>query len=265
MSETPKQGELYRRACKSLGKSSPDPDSEMRRDADIAHLRLEIRDAGAELVLILGNDDNQLLIPEFKRGEKEGLWYYVVDRVLKVKGYEFCGCPWIRDYPFAYKYWVAPDSKEELYINDWQLGPPLLINKKNQLEEISDLESYLRGKMSIIDSLEKMAAKVKNMKRSIWLIHEPPAYLGFDHCATGAKVGSPLVLNFISEKQPLLTIHGHIHEAPKYNGGIWADRIGYTTSIQAGQLDHKLCFVTFELDENKIVNYCHSVYGRSHL
>lgn len=225
----------------------------------------KIRDAGAELVLILGNDDNQLLVPEFKRGEKEGLWYYVADRIRKVKGYEFCGCPWIRDYPFAYKYWVAPDSKEELAINDWQMGPPLLINRKNKLEEITDLESYLRGKMSIIESLEKMAAKVKNMKRSIWLIHEPPAYLGFDHCATGEKVGSPLVLNFISEKQPLLTIHGHIHEAPKYNGGIWADRIGYTTCIQAGQLDHKLCYVMFELDDNQIVSYSHSVYGRSHI
>ena len=225
----------------------------------------KIRDAGAELVLILGNDDNQLLVPEFIRGEKEGLWYYVADRVRKVKGYEFCGCPWIRDYPFAYKYWVAPDTKEELYINDWQLGPPLLIDQKNKLKEIPDLESYLRGKMSIIDSLEKMAAKVKNMKRSIWLIHEPPAYLGFDHCATGAKVGSPIVLNFISEKQPLLTIHGHIHEAPKYNGGIWSDRVGSTTCIQAGQLDHKLCYVTFELGEDKIVDFNHSVYGRSHL
>ena len=133
------------------------------------------------------------------------------------------------------------------------------------LEEIPDLESYLLGKMSIIESLEKMAAKVKNMKRSIWLIHEPPAYLGFDHCASGAKVGSPLVLNFISQKQPLLTIHGHIHEAPKYNGGIWAGRIGYTTCIQAGQLDHELCYVVFELDDNQIVSYSHSVYGRSHL
>jgi uncharacterized protein len=53
------------------------------------------------------------------------------------------------------------------------------------------------------------------MSRSIWLIHEPPAYLGFDHCATGDKVGSPLVYKFISDHQPLLTIHGHIHEAPK--------------------------------------------------
>lgn len=225
----------------------------------------KIRGTGAELVLILGNDDNQLLIPEFKRGEKEGLWYYVADRVRKVRGYEFCGCPWIRDYPFAYKYWVAPDSKEELSINDWQLGPPLLIDKMNKLKAIPDLESYLQGKMSIMESLEKMAAKVKNMKRSIWLIHEPPAYLGFDHCATGAKVGSPLVLNFISERQPLLTIHGHIHEAPKYNGGIWADRIGDTICIQAGQPDHKLSYVTFELDESKVISCSHSVYGLSHL
>lgn len=225
----------------------------------------KIRESGSELVLILGNDDNQLLVPEFKRGEKEGLWHYVADRIRKIKGYEFCGCPWIRDYPFAYKYWVAPDSKEELYINDLQLGPPLLISKTNKLEEIPNLEKYLREKMSIIESLEKMAARVKEMKKSIWLIHEPPAYLGFDHCASGEKVGSPTVLGFISGKQPLLTIHGHIHEAPKCNGGIWADRIGDTTCIQAGQLDHKLCYVIFEINEQEIVSFSHSVYGRSHL
>jgi uncharacterized protein len=224
-----------------------------------------IRDTGAKLVLILGNDDNQLLVPEFKRGEKEGLWHYVADWVCKIEGYEFCGCPWIRDYPFAYKYWVAPDSENELYINDLQLGPPLLINTDNQIEEIPDLESYLRSKMSISDSLNKMAASVKNIGRSIWLIHEPPAYTGFDHCATGDKVGSPIVFSFISNKQPLLTIHGHIHEAPRFNGGVWVAMIGNTTSIQAGQFDDRLCYVTFKLEDGKVLNLEHSVYGRSHI
>jgi uncharacterized protein len=224
-----------------------------------------IKNAGAELVLILGNDDNQLLIPEFISGEREGLWHYVADRVLKIKGYEFCGCPWIRDYPFAYKYWVAPDSEDELCVNSWQLGPPLLINGNNQIEEIPDLQSYLKGKLSIIKSLEMMASEVKNMSRSIWLIHEPPAYLGFDHCATGDKVGSPLVFKFISDYQPLITIHGHIHEAPRFNGGIWAARVGQTTSTQAGQLDDRLCYVTFELNKGKISSFSHSVYGGSHL
>ena len=225
----------------------------------------KIRGVGAELVLILGNDDNQLLVPEFERGDREGLWHYIADKVCMIKGYEFCGCPWIRDYPFAYKYWVAPDSNNEIFINDWQLGPPLLINKNNKIVEINDLKSYLRGKMSIIESLEKMAAEVKDMKRSIWLIHEPPAYLEFDHCATGDKVGSPLVFDFISKKQPFLTIHGHIHEAPKYNGGIWAAQVGSTTSIQPGQLDDELYYVTFELDEDKMLSFSHSVYGKSQI
>jgi uncharacterized protein len=140
-----------------------------------------------------------------------------------------------------------------------------LINGNNQIEEIPDLQSYLKGKLSIIKSLEMMASEVKNMSRSIWLIHEPPAYLGFDHCATGDKVGSPLVFKFISDYQPLITIHGHIHEAPRFNGGIWAARVGQTTSTQAGQLDDRLCYVTFELNKGKISSFSHSVYGGSHL
>ena len=221
-----------------------------------------IKGAGAELVLILGNDDNQLLVPEMEKGDEQGLWHYVADKVKTIKGYEFCGCPWIRDYPFAYKYWVAPDSSEVLFINHVQLGPPLMINKKNEIEAIPDLKAYLKSKMSIIESLENMAGQVKVISKSIWLIHEPPINMGFDHCATGEKVGSPVVNKFLLEKQPLFSIHGHIHEAPKYNGGIWAGRIGRAMSIQAGQLDGHLYYVTFDLRDGEIANLTHSVYGR---
>lgn len=223
---------------------------------------LAIKDSGAELVLILGNDDNQLLIPEMEKGDKEGLWHYVADRVKIIRGHEFCGCPWIRDYPFAYKYWVAPDSFDNLYINHFQLGPPLLINDRNEITTIPDLKTYLGNKMPIIKSLENMAARVKDISQSIWLIHEPPTDMGFDHCATGEKVGSPVVNKFLSEKQPLLSIHGHIHEAPKYNGGVWAGKIGGTFCIQAGQLDDHLYYVTFDLDNGEIANLTHSLYGR---
>lgn len=223
----------------------------------------QIKAAGAELVLILGNDDNQQLVPAFVRGDDEGLWHYVADRVKRVKGYDYCGCPWIRDYPFAYKYWVAPESVEELYISDLQLGPPLLINDQNELEEIPDLYAYLKKKQPINAVLEELAGQVADLKRSIWLIHEPPATLGFDHCASGDKVGSPVVLDFISTRQPLLTIHGHIHEAPRFNGGIWSARVGCTTAIQAGQHDDRLSYVILAIENDRVISLEHSIYGRN--
>jgi len=220
-----------------------------------------IRDAGVELILILGNDDNQLVIPEMETGDDEGLWHYIPDRVKIVKGYEFCGCPWVRDYPFAYKYWVAPGNPDETFIHPVQLGPPAVINRKNEIEVVPNFEEHLKKKRSVAESLESMAAQVEDISSSIWLIHDPPAYMDLDICGSGDKVGSPEVYSFLDEKQPLISVHGHIHEAPEHNGGIWAKKLGRTLCIQAGQFENKLCYVTFELNKGRIENPVHSVYG----
>lgn len=220
-----------------------------------------IKDAGSELVIIPGNDDNQLATPELEEGDKKGLWHYLPDRTRQIGGLTFCGCPWIRDYPFAYKYWVAPESPGNMAISKFQLGPPLLINEENEIIEIDDLEIYLKKKLSIAESLEKLGGSICNPARSIWLIHEPPAGLDLDLCATGERVGSKVVYDYLMRFQPLLSVHGHIHEAPKYNGGIWSGRIGRTVAVQPGQLDDNLYYVSFELREGRIINLVHSVYG----
>ncbi len=220
----------------------------------------EIQACGSELVIIPGNDDNSLVLPALEEGDQQGLWHFIPDRARTIAGIEFCGCPWIRDYPFGYKYWVAPESPDHLAISAFQLGPPLLINEKNDIEEIDDFEAYLAGKMSITESLERLTEGLADPTRSIWLIHEPPAWMGLDLCASGDRVGSTVVYRFLEKTQPLLSLHGHIHEAPKYNGGIWAGRIGKTTVLQPGQLDDRLYYAVFELHKGKIRNLKHSVY-----
>ena len=220
-----------------------------------------IKTAGAELVFILGNDDNEQAVPEMEKGDQLGLWHYVPDRVKKVKGREFCGCPWINDYPFAYKYWVAAENKSDYAIHPVQLGPPAVINSKNEIETITDLESYLKSKVSIRESLENTATLLNNMAESIWLIHCPPVKMDLDLCGSGDRVGSPEVYRFIANNQPLLSIHGHIHEAPAVNGGIWARKLGRTICIQAGQPYDELNYVTLELRDGKMENLAHSLYG----
>jgi uncharacterized protein len=126
-----------------------------------------------------------------------------------------------------------------------------------------DMESYLKSKKSISESLESMAKNVKNIEKSIWLIHQPPANIGFDICANREKVGSSCVNDFIEKNQPLLTLHGHIHESPEYNGFVWGKNIGKTVCLQAGQLSDFLFYVTFDVcvSDNKIINLKHSVYS----
>jgi hypothetical protein len=91
--------------------------------------------------------------------------------------------------------------------------------------------------------LEAAAALLEAPRRAVLAIHVPPFDSGIDVCpeldenlqiiARGGQVlmkpvGSPAVRAAIEKIQPLLTLHGHIHEAPGHT------RIGATLCINAG-------------------------------
>ena len=104
--------------------------------------------------------------------------------------------------------------------------------------------------------------KVKDIKKSIWLIHAPPSGLALDICCHGAKVGSGAILKFIETYQPLLTIHGHIHESPEYNGHKWKQYCNETLCIQGGQMGFDLYYSMISLENGKIKKVEHSIYGQ---
>jgi len=220
----------------------------------------QIKDTGTQFLFLLGNDDNQLLIPEMEKGHKKSLWYYMAGEVVKIKGYEFAGMPYVPDYPFGYKFWCRGEFKDSLRINPSQYGKPLLINASNQFEPIKDYFKYMEEQESIWESLVKVAAKVKHMGRSIWLIHAPPSDLFLDVCSHGARVGSKAVYKFIQEYQPLLTIHGHIHESPEYNGHKWCQQEGKTLCVQGGQVGFDLHYSIFDIKNGVIKYKKHSIY-----
>ena len=220
----------------------------------------QIKDLGCTLILMLGNDDNQLLIPLMEEGEKEGLWIFLNEKSAIVDGYEFVGMPYVPDYPFGYKFWCAAESKDNLRVSTYKLSQPLLINSDNEFEKIKNYPQYLKSKKSINESLEDLAKNVKDMSKSIWLIHAPPSDLFLDVCAHGEKVGSKAVLEFIQKYQPMITIHGHVHESPEYNGHKWKQQEGKTICIQGGQLGYDLYYSIIEMEGHDIKNMTHSIY-----
>lgn len=50
-------------------------------------------------------------------------------------------------------------------------------------------------------------------------------------------IGSVDIYEFLKAKQPLLSLHGHIHESPDTEKGSWMNQIGTTTYIQSGQTE----------------------------
>jgi len=91
--------------------------------------------------------------------------------------------------------------------------------------------------------LDEIAGMLKHPERAVMAIHVPPYDAGIDVCPEldenlqivhrGGQVmmkpvGSPAVRAVIERVQPLLTLHGHIHEAPGHT------RLGRTLAINAG-------------------------------
>jgi Icc-related predicted phosphoesterase len=91
--------------------------------------------------------------------------------------------------------------------------------------------------------LEEIVSELEHPERAVMTIHVPPYDSGLDVCPElddnlqivhrGGQilmkpVGSTAVREMIERVQPLLTLHGHIHEAPGHT------RIGRTLAINAG-------------------------------
>jgi len=61
-------------------------------------------------------------------------------------------------------------------------------------------------------------------------------------------VGSSATARFIETVQPLLTLHGHIHESPE-ESGVWQGRLGKTVCLQPGQSAAGLTVVVGNLEK----------------
>ena len=125
---------------------------------------------------------------------------------------------------------VALDEEHEVLCFGWSNPTPF--NSPRETEE-EDLEKRL----------EKVVAQVHNMETAVFCIHVPPYDSVIDHAPlvtedlhyvlTGGHVhmvpvGSRAVRKVIEKHQPLLGLHGHIHESPGFL------KIGRTQCLNPG-------------------------------
>ena len=68
-----------------------------------------------------------------------------------------------------------------------------------------------------------------------------------DHAPLDPHVGSIAIRRFIEDRQPLLTLHGHIHESARVTGS-WRDAIGRTHAFNAAHHGPELALVRFDLE-----------------
>ncbi|HAF28088.1 MAG TPA: hypothetical protein DCG75_03475 [Bacteroidales bacterium] len=209
-------------------------------------LKSEIKKSYPKVFIILGNDDPKIEEHKIVTGQNMGLWEYMHHRKVEYSNYVIYGYSNIPPTPFLLKDWERYDVSR--YVDPGCVHPTE--GKRTFVEKI-DLEYS-----TIYDDLQVLTRN-DNLKNGIFLFHSPPyqtkldraALDGqfFDHVPLDVHVGSIAIQRFISEKQPLLTLHGHIHESSRITGD-WKDKSTNTYMFSAAYEFPELAIVKFDLE-----------------
>lgn len=212
-----------------------------------------------EYLAMLGNDDLQTLDKLFSNvcNEFDNV-YDMAGTKADINDYEFIGMNFILDHPFGCKDRVVT---EKHYIPQRQLGMVAGISTETDYDRIYNwLEYSMTNLPQMCDILNQLPVP-QNPDKTIFISHMPPAGLRLGQLRyQDLDIGSVDIYEFLKDKQPLLSLHGHIHESPDTQKGKWINQIVNTTCIQTGQTelhDNNLIYAEIDLDnmtyERKIV------------
>ncbi len=163
-----------------------------------------------DVFIMMGNDDLKINSDVMKRGEKQGSFKLINQKVHKIGRKYIAGYSFINEAPFLLK--------------DWE-----------------------KDEKDIRKDLNKLA-KLADPGKTIYCVHAPPLGTNLDVLFTGEHVGSSAIREFILEKQPYLTLHGHIHESSRMTGN-WRDVLGETVCVNPGKGN----ILVFDINDLKVM------------
>jgi Icc-related predicted phosphoesterase len=211
-------------------------------------LKKEIKDAYPRVFIILGNDDSRSEEKKLVEAEKSGIWEYIHNKKSKFKDYSIYGYSYIPPSPFLLKDWEKYDVSR--YVDPGSVSPEEGI----RTVEVNQTEI----KYSTIAEDIKQLAGDGDLSRAIFLFHAPPYKTKLDradlegkkidHVPLDVHVGSVAIQRFIEGHQPLLTLHGHIHESARLTHS-WKDSIGKTHMFSAAHDGPELALIRFDLED----------------
>ena len=198
------------------------------------------------IFLILGNDDPRREEVAFLTAAADGLWHHIHGQKRLLGDFSIYGLAYVPPTPFLLKDWERYDVSR--YV------PPGCVSPEEGCRTVPAEESEIKW-ATIQKELASLVGE-DPLDRAALLLHTPPYDTPLDRAALDGKtyehvpldvhVGSIAVKRFIEERQPLLTLHGHIHEAARLTGE-WKIRIGRTTCINGAHDGPELALVRFDL------------------
>jgi len=197
--------------------------------------------------VILGNDDPRIYEQVFINADTKGIISYVHNKTVPYKKQFVTGYAYVPPTPFQLKDWERYDISR--FVDVGAVSPE---KGRRTLPVSPDEIRYA----TIAEDLEKLSKNVP-VEKTIFLFHSPPynsvldtADLDgklVDHAPLDVHVGSIAIQRFIVEQQPLVTLHGHIHESPRLTR-YWKQKFDTTFSFSAAHDGLELAVVRFDTD-----------------
>ena len=201
-----------------------------------------------QVFLILGNDDPRSLEEDFLVGQDDGLWRYMHGRKAPFEGHMVYGYSCIPPSPFQLKDWERYDVS--------RFVDPGCVSPEDGSRTAGPTGREIRY-TTIEDELEELAGS-DDLTQAIFLTHCPPYDCDLDradldgksvdHAPLDVHIGSIALQRFIAERQPLLTLHGHVHESRQMTGA-WRAQFGRTVSCNGANDGPELALVRFDPDQ----------------
>jgi uncharacterized protein len=211
-------------------------------------LRQRMSGAYPRIFVILGNDDARAEETELLEAQKQSLIEYVACRKVGFGPYEVLGYPYVPPTPFLNKDWERYDVSR--YVDPGCVAP-----EDGYAAQAPPCGS---GNYATIQAELAQLAGDLDLSHLILVAHSPPYQTALDraaldgkmidHCPLDVHVGSIAIRRFIEKRQPLLTLHGHVHESARLTGR-WQDRIGRTVAMSAAHDGPELALVRFDPDD----------------
>ncbi len=194
-----------------------------------------LANARIPVLTIPGNVDLRAAVERVREFERQGLIRLLGLQPLYLPlggkdgqgGVELFGYPYVPPTPFRLKENERRDLAVDRYEGPW---PIFLSSPDPEQERIEGPEDYLDGLPSIEEDLARIPL---TQQPGILVAHTPPWGCGLDRTSLGTHGGSRALRGWIEARQPLLTLHGHLHESPDLSGR-WVERIGITLCINPG-------------------------------
>lgn len=209
-------------------------------------LRDQMGDEYPEIFLILGNDDPAIGENKIIEAEEQGIFKYINQKKAALGGFLVFGYCFVPPTPFQLKDWEKYDVSR--YVDPGCTHPD------------EGFRSVEPSKNIVFETIQKDLEKLtagEDLSKAVFLFHSPPYDTHLDRAALDGQmiehvpldvhVGSIAIKRFIEERQPLITLHGHVHESARLTGQ-WKQQIGKTIAMNAAHDGKELSAVIFELE-----------------